>query len=51
MYKVIKGKYVGKIGKVEACKNDSHVMFYPIEGKNPYRVCLRKEDVKEIEND
>ena len=48
MYQVIDGKYIGRKGKVERFSDTTNVMFYPIEGKNPYCVCLKNEDVKEI---
>ena len=48
MYQVIGGKYIGRKGKVERFSDTTNVMFYPIEGKNPYCVCLKNEDVKEI---
>lgn len=42
--KVISGKYAGRIGK---CKVTDYgtVMFYPNNGKSPYRVCLRESEV------
>ena len=48
LYEVINGKYVGRKGTIETSSHTSNVMFYPIEGCYPYRVCLKKEDVKEI---
>ena len=42
--KVISGKYVGRIGKCEVTAYGT-VMFYPKEGKYPYRVCLEKSEV------
>lgn len=49
MYVVINGKYAGRKGIVETSPNTANVMFYPIEGCHPYRVCLGREDVKEID--
>lgn len=46
--KVIKGEYEGRIGMATAPNQMGLVMFYPIEEKNPYRVCLAKEDVEYI---
>ena len=46
-YVVIKGKYAGRIGRIESTKNESNVMFYPVEGKYPYRVCLSKDEIEE----
>lgn len=48
MYQVIDGKYIGRKGKVKRFSDTTNVMFYPIEGKNPYCVCLKNEDIKEI---
>lgn len=47
MYRVVCGKYAGRIGHCEFSKNGS-VMFYPFEGIHPYRVCLMKDEVEEI---
>jgi hypothetical protein len=47
MYRVVSGKYVGRIGRCEFSKCGS-VMFYPIEDIHPYRVCLMKNEVEEI---
>ena len=50
MYKIIDCKwnpeYVGRIGTIKATKVKENVMFYPVEGKFPYRVCLPKECVE-----
>lgn len=48
MYKIICGKYCGRIGTIKSCKDPNNVMFYPIEGEYPYRVCLKKTDVVKI---
>ena len=42
--KVIKGKYAGREGKCEKTQYGT-VMFYPNEGRAPYRVCLMKNEV------
>jgi hypothetical protein len=47
MYRVLSGKYVGRVGRCEFSKYGS-VMFYPIEGIYPYRVCLMANEVEEI---
>lgn len=47
MYHVVSGKYAGRIGHCEFGKYGS-VMFYPIEGIHPYRVCLIEKEVEEI---
>ena len=48
---VIKGDYKGRIGKADFTNfhKTCNVMFYPVEGEYPYRVCLDKGDVQEIE--
>lgn len=45
---VIDGKYTGRIGKATSVNSYGNVMFYSEEGANPYRVCLKAEDVQEI---
>lgn len=48
---VISGKYKGRKGVADfnnTCKT-GNVMFYPIEGIHPYRVCLSVNDVRETE--
>ena len=47
IYRVVSGKYAGRIGH---CVFNRHglVMFYPIEGTHPYRVCLAKNEIEEI---
>lgn len=47
MYRVVSGKYLGRVGHCEFSKYGS-VMFYPIEDVHPYRVCLIADEVKEI---
>lgn len=46
--KVIKGQYIGREDKFTKPNHLGLVMFYPKEGKYPYRVCLNKNDVKEV---
>ena len=48
---VIEGKYKGRIGKADFTNTykTGNVMFYPVEGEYPYRVCLSKEDIQELE--
>lgn len=48
---VIKGDYKGRVGKADFTNvhKTGNIMFYPIEGKCPYRVCLDKEDIREFE--
>ena len=51
-YIVLDGKFKGMIGKIELGlpgEKYGNVMFYPIEGKKPYRFCLKKNLIKEIE--
>ena len=49
---VISGKYENRIGKADFSntKKTGNVMFYPIEGIYPYRVCLRQEEVEKIDS-
>lgn len=51
-YQIIKSDYnpslIGRVGTLGKVKSAENVMFYPIEGIHPYRVCLPKEWVKEI---
>ena len=42
--KVINGKYAGREGKCEKSQYGT-VMFYPNDGKIPYRVCLKESEV------
>ena len=46
---VVKGDYKGRVGKADFSNvhKTGNVMFYPVEGEYPYRVCLNKEDVQE----
>ena len=46
-YCVVSGKYAGRIGMGEVTKYGT-VMFYPIDGKAPYRVCLMANEVKKV---
>lgn len=46
-YRATSGKYCGRIGYGEVSKYGT-VMFYPIEGIHPYRVCLKLNEVEEI---
>ena len=46
-YRVVSGKYRGRTGRGKATKYGT-VMFYPIEGVYPYRVCLMSNEVEEI---
>lgn len=45
---VITGKYQGREGMATEPNRVGNVMFYPKEGKNPYRVCLNQKEVKYI---
>lgn len=47
MYRVVSGKYAGRFGHCEF-SNYGTVMFYPIEGIHPYRVCLMQNEIEEI---
>lgn len=47
MYRVINGEYKGRIGYCQHTKYGT-VMFYPIEGMHPYRVCLGVDAVEEL---
>lgn len=44
---VVDGKYTGRIGEATPANSYGNVMFYSEEGTNPYRVCLKAEDVQE----
>lgn len=46
--KVVKGDYAGRTGKATMPNEYRLVMFYPIEGQYPYRVCLSVEDIEYI---
>lgn len=50
-YRVISGKYSGRIGFGEKPNQLGLVMFYPIEGIHPYRVCLSASELEEIKDD
>lgn len=45
---VITGIYQGRTGVATNPNKIGNVMFYPKEGKNPYRVCLSKDKIKYI---
>ncbi len=56
MYRVINGEFAGRIGFIKGTdlpgfKRFGNIMFYPIEGKNPYRVCLHFSDIEEVTNE
>lgn len=48
---VIEGEYKGRVGKADflGVEDTGNIMFYPVEGKYPYRVCLSQSQVKEID--
>ena len=49
---VVKGNYKGRIGMADFTPSKyGNVMFYPQEGSNPYRVCLKTEDVVVIKGE
>lgn len=47
-YRVISGKYAGRIGKGTNPNEFGLVMFYPVEGIHPYRVCLPISNLEEV---
>lgn len=50
-YIILDGEFKGRKGKIEIGlpgEKYGNVMFYPIEGAYPYRVCLKKSSIKEI---
>ena len=47
--KVIDGNYKGRIGRATEPNKLNLVMFYPIEGTHPYRVCLSADNIKYYE--
>ena len=49
LYEIISGEYKGRIGSIENGKNPNLVMFYPVEGKYPYRVCVEKSQVSLVQ--
>ena len=46
---VICGQYSGRSGNATEPNKYGNVMFYPVEGVHPYRVCLKANDIKFIE--
>ena len=48
MYRVVSGKYVGRVGHGEINEEYGTIMFYPVEGEYPYRTCLKLSGVEEI---
>lgn len=48
---VVRGEYVGRKGHFTEVNKYGNIMFYPVEGKYPYRVCLRHNDVKEVKKE
>lgn len=54
LYRVKTGKYKDRIGTID--KNLpgwklGNIMFYPVEGKNPYQVCLKFENVELVKKE
>ena len=49
---VISGEYKGRIGIADFTntKKTGNVMFYPVEGIHPYRVCLDAKSVKKVDD-
>lgn len=43
-------KYGGRIGKAEKTATPANAMFYPIEGRNPYRVVIPWEALEEYDS-
>mgnify|MGYP003305788257 CR=1 FL=1 len=50
--RVIEGEYKGRVGKADLTylEETGNVMFYPIEGEYPYRVCLSIKKIEILEN-
>ena len=48
---VVEGEYKGRVGKADftRAKITGNVMFYPVEGEYPYRVCLVQSQVEETD--
>ena len=46
---IVEGEYKGRIGMVTEVNEVGNVMFYPMEGIHPYRICLRIDQIKYIE--
>ena len=49
--KIINGEYKGRIGEATEVNKVGNVMFYPVEGIHPYRVCLGVEDIEFLDGD
>ena len=48
--KVLFGEYIGRVGYIHTKPNHlGLVMFYPIEGAYPYRVCLEYTHLVEVD--
>lgn len=47
-YRVISGRYAGRIGFGKKPNCYGLVMFYPVEGSYPYRVCLSITELEEV---
>lgn len=43
---IIEGDYIGRVGNATHPNEFGNVMFYPIEGKNPYRICKIASEVR-----
>lgn len=53
LYQVVSGNFcVGRTGHIDAEIMEGtklgNVMFYPIEGEYPYRICLKAHDLKRV---
>lgn len=48
LVKVISGIYVGRIGWATKVNRVGNVMFYPLEGQYPYRVCLSQTSISKL---
>ena len=47
-YRLATPPYTGRVGTIEEHNRSNLVTFYPIEGKYPYRVVVRKEELRPL---
>lgn len=45
---IVNGECAGRIGSATAPNKYGNVMFYPVEGAYPYRICKILSDIKYI---
>lgn len=47
---IVNGDCAGRVGAATKPNKYGNVMFYPIEGVNPYRICKILSDIEYINN-